>query len=55
LVYVNVLCKSKSEEVKEGWRKLYAEELHNYYPSIDIIGVMKPPGVNPIAVKYVYQ
>jgi hypothetical protein len=30
----------KSDEVTEGRRKLHSEELHNFYPSPDIITVM---------------
>jgi hypothetical protein len=29
------------EEVVEGWRRLHNEELHNFYASPNIIGVIK--------------
>jgi len=32
---------SKRQEVTEGWRKLLNGELHNFYPSSNIIRVTK--------------
>jgi len=32
---------SKMEEVVGGWRRLYNEELHNWYASPDIVLVIK--------------
>jgi hypothetical protein len=32
---------SKSDEMTEGWRKLYNEELHNLYSSPSIIRIIK--------------
>jgi hypothetical protein len=32
---------SKREEVAGGWRRLYNEELHNFYASPNIVMVMK--------------
>jgi len=37
----------KREEVAEGWRRLYNEELHNLYSSPDIIKVIKSRRVGP--------
>jgi hypothetical protein len=31
----------KREKVTAGWRKLHIEELHNFYPSPDIIRMIK--------------
>jgi hypothetical protein len=31
----------KREEVAGGWRRLHNEELHNFYPSPNIIRVIK--------------
>jgi hypothetical protein len=31
----------KREEVAGGWRRLYNEELHNFYASPNIVRVMK--------------
>jgi hypothetical protein len=32
---------SKREEVAEGWKKLHNEELHNLYPSPNIVIAIK--------------
>jgi hypothetical protein len=32
----------KREEVAGDWRRLYNEELHNWYTSLNIIRVIKP-------------
>jgi hypothetical protein len=31
----------KRDEVTGGWRKLHTEELHNLYPSLNIIRIIK--------------
>jgi len=31
----------KREEVVRGWRRLHNEELHNYYPLMNIVTVIK--------------
>jgi len=38
---LNRIFGPKTEEVTEGWRKLYNKKLHNYYSSSNIIRVVK--------------
>jgi hypothetical protein len=38
------------DEVTEGWRKLYNEKLRNFYPSPDIIRMIKPRRIGLVGV-----
>jgi hypothetical protein len=31
----------RRDELTEGWQKLHAEEIHNFFSSPDIIGMIK--------------
>jgi hypothetical protein len=44
----------KKDEVTGKWRKLHNEKLYDLYFS-PVCTVLLSPGVNPIAVKYVYH
>jgi nitrogenase subunit NifH len=40
-VLLNEICETKKKEVTTDWRQLLNEKLHDFYPSSNIIRVMK--------------